>query len=1800
MSCIIDDFYIVGDENNKIKNKLLDKVTNTKERMGIAARINAGQFQEWALENDKKFKESFDKKGSLAKVDGNILGRVLKDYQRFIYRKVDNFKSTIEGASDLGFSSEKAKQEAILHTGNIINEIYTTELSKPKDQRLTQAEIIEEVNRRIEKTFANKVDAFVKYLEDNKIIIEEVENYKKLFKEYTQVKKRIDELTKEYDNISTTVAALKEEYNKTEDKENKKELAKKINELASKSKIKTLIDENNKLRGDNALRYERIRAARENIVYNHAKPDNYIGFHQLRNYLALYRQIKIDNTNRSAKGWYETVFQHSKLLKYAREFENVLESEMLSNPDSEDDGSITNSDSENIDESTKSWEDTLAKSYNDLYSTRLKMYLDGLYDLTETVNEITKDDEIPYNTDNELGVPVARGSAFYINQIANFGNWESIDDFIQSMEEASNISQLHSLSILVRDMKKDINFAQYVASQTKLVKMKKALVELTADGYSFVWSNQDMEMGTNTYFNLYHTLKITYKTGYNVSNINALNNYKNLIDKYLANPDPDKLEILKRRLPSIRDFLVNYIKGYFPNVEYSDILNWLYRNETDNINNYIRLINSLINLENGIAKYKENQNESDLKTNKEFEDYNNKLEEYINGFIDKKPEKPVYIFQIDSYNKNVAAPLRSLSAIIVRNSVVRTELNHANGENKLASDLIKNNFITNILEQIKSGIYTTKEGLNKLYDAVTKSDQFKYNPILFGVKDINGKQIVQGLFDVLADGTYAINSNAEHILDFILFDGIKDSVSNTGTVYQKMSKSDYLITQLIAYGNQFSYEKEGKVGIFLRVPSDAGKNFIAETIRYDAKDIFSADENSYKTFKNNFANKIYKEYKQGIEKEDSDIVKVVKEAKDIDIINNKISVEDAINLLYNDNNKNIDYATLTKKVHLDGTVDVPFIVTKETIVKGKKKTINALVIVISGKGDVDSILRNGKISEIKSLVPDENFAGITETDTMLELREFIDSTDNKNAIIEFGIERNEITQSINTNSPIFSVFYNQILGEINNFVNQLNNVFEKVDDKYITKTNTKNLFETAHYNGNIVKNGRLTGNFFKFNKLFNVDGVNFSEQIMEMLSLYGGNPNNLFKSVVIDGVERLELNTDVVNNNNYIIFNPDPKSKRTFKFQITEQLTNNLVEILKSWLYHYKKDIHRSYKEYENLIPTEVQGNFGENNVISGETFFTDWIFNTCANYMAFDDILEGSSAFYKDPQTFLKRSKEVQMSGTAFLSYDIKDDYYQPIKELTRNSKLQNEDGTTSTSSDTIPIEVLHREGNEIVKSALKVPTMVNGRIVEKPMTARNGFRAVAITNTITSYDRAERLYEEIYNNAIREGYSETVAKDIANNIAKGYRENTKVNDAQSYITLDEFIRRKWAEGTLDEYQDILKQLLDPTIELKDLDFKAINKRIQVQKNVYYDIMYDEITGTYYPRQVKNAEFVLIPKFLPKDKDGNFTTDLGKLYQLMRYHDIGQVNTYETLKAGKKNVLTLWDNEGNAHFYEFSKALEDDTVVENFYYRYLYKQQDVVDHMKDERNKAGIQFTKKIQDNISNENVQHWVDVFNKNYVANIKASFNQLIFNLGFAFENGQLINRMYKTTDENGNPLTEEQIQQNKENLDFSEFYKRARVEAQRLGMDSNFIEYLTPDAFGVPIMPNWMNIVQTKIESIAQSIFNSMIARQTLPGWHAAQVTNVGYSKKLKYHPDVYRNIKNRNETISIEEYDKLPDDKKSEYEKSTDGYMEVLLPRWSKLLPQRPKDSNLTQEEWDAQLLKQLEEEGLDIHIGYRI
>ena len=592
-----------------------------------------------------------------------------------------------------------------------------------------------------------------------------------------------------------------------------------------------------------------------------------------------------------------------------------------------------------------------------------------------------------------------------------------------------------------------------------------------------------------------------------------------------------------------------------------------------------------------------------------------------------------------------------------------------------------------------------------------------------------------------------------------------------------------------------------------------------------------------------------------------------------------------------------------------------------------------------------------------------------------------------------------------------------------------------------------------------------------------------------------------------------------------------------------------ITRMVKGFVTDYSNNAITRMSEYKDL---DINNLINEKNSI-------DFALNHRLMYIAFNDVFEGDTKFYKDTQTFLKRSKESQASGVPY--------------------------GFVDTSLDL-------RENSAIVQGAFLNTPEVQARLkaIGLDVQQKTKFNGITIKNTVRTSEECK--VAKVYPDGRVEGEDGILVKDLVKNAKltleqardlmggpilykpdgtpelnkdkscrrSGGFSNTTVNDAQSYITFEEWIRRIAGRGQLNDYLPLIEAIQD---ESKEIPADLLKKFVQVQKNFYYDQYYDEKLNTIAPRQIKNAEFVLVPRFIRG-------TQLEQVYKAMKDNNIDQLNTEETSKAGKARVLTIFDEKTGEvteeHLKDFNNKAED--YREEYDYNHLYTQQETPQHMN-AKNKAGIQIMKKILDNIDSKSslYKYKEDFFNM-YVANIKDSFNKLVDELKIPLDKDGNIK-----FDESGN-IT---------GVDMQVFFDKLKDECMRLGLDSNMMDFVTlnasmpiaPNGCPNPVMPTYLSNVINKLESISQAMFNSAITRQELPGFHAAQITNVGfkatkdqisYSKELKYHPNGER-------------------------------YIEIMLPASNFGFA---KNADGTYKKSKEELLKELQDAHLDTLIGYRI
>lgn len=517
--------------------------------------------------------------------------------------------------------------------------------------------------------------------------------------------------------------------------------------------------------------------------------------------------------------------------------------------------------------------------------------------------------------------------------------------------------------------------------------------------------------------------------------------------------------------------------------------------------------------------------------------------------------------------------------------------------------------------------------------------------------------------------------------------------------------------------------------------------------------------------------------------------------------------------------------------------------------------------------------------------------------------------------------------------------------------------------------------------------------------------------------------------------------------------------------------------------------------------------------------FISEMVLNYEIQYANLNDMFFGDEAFYKDSRDTIKRNKEYQAGGLSYAAYNLYN------KDFVLNDGI--------------------KVGNKII-----------------PITST--FKYITLEDVQSTGSTLSDIKKQLKEAGVSKESAAFILKQFS-------KDRSEVTDAQSFITLDEFVRRIYLRGEYDNYKDVIEALYDESKPIEGAILEDISKFVQVQKNFYYDLEIEG--GLVNPIQIKNAEFVLIPRFL-----GN--TELGALAKMMNDNGISQVNFTTTEKATTSKVLKLWDSEGNfprkeEELASFSSSLQ--THYKTGYYSNLYTQQDVPQHM-DGENKAGLQIVKKLIDNISNTpEGQNLIKDFFDCFTANIQDSFNDAASRIGVEINNKGEITYDGETVA-----------------IDNNKFIALIKDELTRRGLDSNYRKYaeINPET-GLPYMPAWSNLVRSKLESIVNSIFTNNITRQTLKGFHASQVANIGMTElgeSLKDKIGEFTQSK-------FEEKHGYKLGRKLNFHKNGSQIIEILLPKWQvKAYNTYDAEGNLVKEV----TLEDLQKAGLDTMIGYRI
>lgn len=1270
-------------------------------------------------------------------------------------------------------------------------------------------------------------------------------------------------------------------------------------------------------------------------------------------------------------------------------------------------------------------------------------------------------------------------------------------------------------------------------------------------------------------------------------------------------------------------------KWYYTNVSLASILNYVNNNLTKNVNtdkleiNEIKNLNNLLNLLNDtIIAGKETRDNYEAKIDRvsQARYHNETLNSRENE--DLGVDESEYIDLKDIYKVEHLSERAKSTAIAVADALlpytnVKTKYNSRNAAGNNSSDVLNNNMLTylkRILEHEANVVGNKQSPLAQFAKYKFRNNQYDDSNLLIEHRDANGNIENVGLFRIVkrfnaitnkTETIYEPTKYATELIKVTLFNGTSDHLKAQAALYAQMSKGDYLVSAFASFYNSIKdpITPNGEQTVtfadyFLRTPSDAPKNFILSLPRYSVNGLIG------------FANE--GEINVDIEQRLNDIVKTEDKhgVKYVQNVNNQVIFD----LL---TNKEVDRIYINRDNYRN-TEDGCYVIV----------SANDTNVLIKG-----SLVKNGN----SKYVEDISVIGVVETDGKSisesltnQLKDYYRTQLLSHSINLLNGEKAK--RIINRNHPIYRQFYRTLNQEITNAATALTTLFEKVEkvdetgktitvfvDNGTLKWNSvfaksddpDNMTEEIYHhrkgepvfvkdeNGFITLTGKAfsSDRFTKFSDIFD-DETGKHEYVNE----------NYFEDLFADGIATEEdgrIHMLYGGYNTHLHLNSDGS------VVLTEAQQVYVESRLDAFIEDYVDATFTRLGEFENTMPEDVPHDFNAS---------CEFILNYRLAYFACADLLEGDSKCYKDFTDFLKRAKEVQGAGIPYSALD----YTRQIcasREALRYSSLNS---------------------NSVILD-------LNKRNKLHDCITYNTFRGVTVRNTVrtskgTQNEIRDNLAEVIINSYKEAGsiISKEQARVKADYIMGGYRD-VKTNDAQSYITFEEWIRRISMRGQLPKYESLIKRICDDS---RPITIDDINEFIQVQKNFYYDLYYDKNTNHMRPRQIKNAEFVLVPRFIRG-------TQLEQVYNTMVKHGIDQLNTVETSKAGKANVLTLWDNDGNLNEDWFNNSEEFNTkvqqAIELYDYNFLYTQQETPQHANTE-NKAAIQLMKKVVDNIPQyiNGKEHplWKFKvrFHDLYSQNIKESNQDLLQKLNIKYSQ----DGSFSMTDDGGIL-----------GMDAEVFCSMLRDELIRQGSDSQLLDYATlnttpvtdvvsTDGFGLdtkmPIIAN--NAVRYKFENIAQALFNSNVTRQTLPGFHAAQITGIGWkndkdvtfnlrpdrrgidlnlkqtitseewkkldkkdrvkyiptngigvSNDLAYHPAQYKH-EGGFHTILEREYNELTEEMKKHYKLvSPATYIEIRIPKSMFNFKYRDITNRVKS---DDELLLELQNAGLDEIIGYRI
>lgn len=1507
----------------------------------------------------------------------------------------------------------------------------------------------------------------------------------------------------------------------------------------------------------------------------------------------------------NSKKYFEEVFYNGEL--------GIIKKEKTEDVDHQDDDVATFgiSDIDGKDE-YNNWAESVETGTLDLMDEDLKTFFNTIPKLISTEKDKTNN-KYQLDKSNPIGDADYMDSSDVITTLYHrLRGVSSVDDMIAKIEEIANSEEGKQGFIIIADkMRKDNDMRQLMMRTFGKDLMYKNSTYINEDKVTSNITNPDINTRdalARTMFGLVRYTVLNTDHDYNNSRLKQVwdklseNNVKKAVNAIMTMssddlPFADKSLRLTDAYEGLNDFS-NILRSYYPNITDGAIERYLKSGENPFV--FLNQLKDLLQQTIDAAKSSKNNYDSlRLELIKQHNVNHNLISKY--GSKAKNHEEYVDETELRDALKNKDYLDENQNNVVValadkfdKYMLGDVSNNSTNADGKNASDVADSNRITYLQKVISSD-----EAIKNLGDIRSKVAGSKYSNFLVEHRDKDGKIENFGLFTENNDGTYSPTDYAKDMLTAERFDGVANRNNNDSAVYSRMVQADYVTSAFINFFNpsltalQSSQrggalaQAGGSYGMyFMRTPSDAPKNFEMIMPKYGFNNVATGDllkiedndkiENEVNDLlgKNSQGDKVYNTAK-----------KVQSKQVAFDVSKSsapKLTRNELISILKNHSPKSIKITneSVRDKIH-----------------SGRIKPVDGRYKIEFNVGKTDDVILSGKYDLKTNNLSDIKYEGVDVAFT----EEFVNWY--RKELYNLYTEAGEIKREINKEHPIFKQYKRAFIQELTDASEALGKFFELNDDGSVALDFTEDGKAIPRVKAGIDINDPLSNHgtetyHFKLDKQnhshFWEDNPDSSEPFDKVRltgQVFHSNRFKLFIKRKGDTEEREHNYAEEGDmkqafnllyggaDDSFIHTERSADGSHVMSVNLTKAQDEAVNKMINDYVVDMVDQAYNTFKDYKKFIRSASNINMSYQNI-------AEFMTNYNLAYYTFDEMFEGSSKFYGTAQDFLKRAKESQAGGDP---YGVSN-YYAPL------------------DAEKIALDVPFAKFNHID---------AYGKSRKFNVTPQNKFTAVTIYNTVRTDENTIKRLAKLWNDASGIKYSEDGSdKNIPRlEDTKAYKtiyenhKNLKTNDAQSFITFEEWIRRIAARGQFNKYKPLIDRILDET---KPINANDIGQFVQVQKNFYYDLHYNSDMGMIEPRQIKNAEYVLIPRFIKG-------TELERVYNIMKFNKIDQLNTRETTKAGKENVLRLWDDNGDLTKDNIKNFANNVNSAKSDYdYNFLYTQQETVQHTNTD-NKISVQIVKKIVDNIpkyvaGKENpLYHYKKDFFNTYTEKIHRSFVGLCKELDIPIDD-----KGHLDLDENGDI----------KGVNYEKLFTRLRQEATRNGMDSNLLDYfsmkdgqitgvLSAKAFNAinTKMPLYMSNMSAKTQSVVNAVFNSSITRQKINGFHCAQVTNIGFrrtkkdihtSTKLKYHEDadLTNSDKSKRNTGTMEiamTYSAFGVNTEASHYKKL--YNDALNQAMNEL---GIKDSNnddvklKTKDIFDSAIIKELEAEGLDKVIAYRI